>query len=354
MNKNILVVDDVKPNVYLLESLLKSKGYKSIVAANGKEALEKLRDNNVLLIISDILMPVMDGFQFCKVCKSDNKLKKIPFIFYTSSYTDVKDERLALDIGADLFVRKPIEPTEFIKIIEKILADFKKGKLLQKKQPQKNDKKIAKEYTERIVDKLEHKMAALEKEVEIRTQAEQAMMVSEEMFRSTFEQAAVGMAHLLPGGRFVRVNQKLCEFLGYKKIELLSKTFMEISDPDFLEQDMIDTKSLITNKIKTFTKEKRYIHKKGEMIWASVTISLVKNKSGDPLYFIAVVKDIIKRKRAEEELKKHRDHLEELVKERTKELEKKNKELERFNKIFVDRELRIKELKDKIKEFEKS
>lgn len=189
MNKNILIVDDLEQNIYFLESLLKSKGYNAVVAVNGKDALKKLQDNKVILIISDILMPVMDGFQFCTICKNDAELKKIPFIFYTSSYTEIEDEKLAFNIGADKFVCKPIEPSKFIKIIEKIIEDFKGGKFKLQKRSKKSDKNILKEYTERLVNKLEHKMTDLEKEIETRIQAEKkyeernkALKVSNDLF----------------------------------------------------------------------------------------------------------------------------------------------------------------------------
>jgi predicted RNase H-like nuclease (RuvC/YqgF family) len=99
--------------------------------------------------------------------------------------------------------------------------------------------------------------------------------------------------------------------------------------------------------------EKQFILKNGNVVYGILDANLVRDSEGKPSYFLGSVIDITDRKKAEEELKKHQDHLEELVNERTTELEEKNKELNRFNKLFVGREFRIKELKDKVKKLEK-
>ena len=96
---NILIVDDNKEGRYMLESLLKGSGYGFVSAENGIEALEILEKKSINMIISDILMPKMDGFAFCRICESDDSLRKIPFIFYTATYTDKKDEEFALSLG---------------------------------------------------------------------------------------------------------------------------------------------------------------------------------------------------------------------------------------------------------------
>jgi len=124
----ILIVDDKEEERYLSETLLKGSGYEVVSAINGAEALEKLRTEGFDMIISDILMPVMDGFLFCRECKMDEKLKDIPFVFCTATYKDEKDEEFALKLGADKFIRKPIESDEFIKIIQGIFRDVEKAR----------------------------------------------------------------------------------------------------------------------------------------------------------------------------------------------------------------------------------
>jgi response regulator RpfG family c-di-GMP phosphodiesterase len=158
----ILIVDDKKENLYILESLLKANSYHVITAENGAKALEKLYSEGADMIISDILMPEMDGFQFCLAVHNDDKLKHIPFVFYTATYTDYKDEEFALKCGANRFVRKPIDPNEFLKIIKNTVCDVKNGKVAAKKLPLKNEDETYKLYSERLVKKLEKKMFDLE------------------------------------------------------------------------------------------------------------------------------------------------------------------------------------------------
>ena len=124
----ILVVDDEKLNRRLLEDVLKHKGHDVISAVNGAEALKKLQTQDFRLIISDIMMPVMDGFEFCRECKQDERLKDIPFIFYTATYTDEKDEQLALELGANRFIRKPTDPETLLTILNLSLLLEPQGK----------------------------------------------------------------------------------------------------------------------------------------------------------------------------------------------------------------------------------
>lgn len=114
----ILIVDDMEVNLELIEAWLEASGYEVSSAINGIEALEKLKRDSFAMIISDILMPKMDGFQLCRECKKDDTLRKIPFVFYTATYTDKKDEEFALRLGAERFIVKPAEHKRFMKIIE--------------------------------------------------------------------------------------------------------------------------------------------------------------------------------------------------------------------------------------------
>src|SRR3989304_3545476 len=95
----ILIVDDGRTNLLLLREQLESGGYAVLEALNGLEALEVLGEKSVDVIISDILMPTMDGYKLCYEVQKDHRLRNIPFIFYTATYTSPGDEKFALELG---------------------------------------------------------------------------------------------------------------------------------------------------------------------------------------------------------------------------------------------------------------
>ncbi|HPR17167.1 MAG TPA: response regulator [Candidatus Cloacimonadota bacterium] len=166
----ILVVDDIKEVRYMLEVILKSQGYEIVAAENGEVALKRLKEQNFDLIISDILMPVMDGFQLCKITKKE--YPHLPFIFYSATYIDIKDKEFALGLGADLFLVKPLPPDELLSEISGLINRIQTDKVETKEPTISDEKDIYKYYSERLVHKLETKLIELEKEIERRIEAE--------------------------------------------------------------------------------------------------------------------------------------------------------------------------------------
>ena len=136
-----------------------------------------------------------------------------------------------------------------------------------------------------------------------RTRAELKLRESEELNRTTFEQAAVGIAHVGTDGLCLRVNDRLCSLLGYQKEELLQLTFQDITYPEDLDTDLEYMRRLLSGEIKTCSFEKRYFRKDKSIVWADLTVSLVRTAAGQPKYFISVLEDINARKQAEEALR---------------------------------------------------
>jgi PAS domain S-box-containing protein len=133
--------------------------------------------------------------------------------------------------------------------------------------------------------------------------AEAALRESEEQFRVTFNQAAMGMCQVAPDGTLLMVNQKLAEILGYSVEELVGKKFHEFTYPDDLSNNVEKLDAMLSGEIPSYTIEKRYIRPDGAQPWAQVTASLVRDSQGDPKYIITVVEDITERRRAEEALR---------------------------------------------------
>ena len=158
----LLVVDDNEQSRYMLQVLLGSHGYQVETAANGQEALEKARSAAPDMVIADILMPVMDGFTLCRKWKSDDQLKDIPFVFYTATYTDPRDEDFALSLGAERFIVKPVESDIFVEMLQDVIAEHRAGRLTAPSEPAEEETVHLQAYNEVLIRKLEDKMLQLE------------------------------------------------------------------------------------------------------------------------------------------------------------------------------------------------
>src|SRR6266511_1830945 len=132
---------------------------------------------------------------------------------------------------------------------------------------------------------------------------------SEARFRAIFENAAVGIARVAPDGRWMEVNQRLCDIVGYDREELMTKTFADITHPDDLEQDLGALRRMLAGEVETYLREKRYYRKDGSVVWVSLTTSLVRKADGAPDYFVSFIEDISARKRTEEKLREREERL---------------------------------------------
>jgi PAS domain S-box-containing protein len=168
-------------------------------------------------------------------------------------------------------------------------------------------------------------------DISARKKAENALAESEQRFRATFDQAAVGIALVAPDGRWLRVNHKFCDLVGYAEEELLRRAFQDITHPADLDADLTLVRQMLAGEIQTYAMKKRYFHKDGHVVWVNLTVALVRHPSGEPSYFISIVEDISARVRAEEELRALNLTLERRVEERTAELRAQSAELERSN-----------------------
>ena len=140
------------------------------------------------------------------------------------------------------------------------------------------------------------------RDVTERKKTQEALRESESRFRGAFEASGIGMALVALNGRWLKVNQSLCDMLGYSEQELLTKTFQDITHPDDLENDLEYIEKLMDDQIPYYRLEKRYHHRDGYIVWAALSVSLARDARGYPLYFVGQIEDITERKLLEEKL----------------------------------------------------
>jgi len=158
--------------------------------------------------------------------------------------------------------------------------------------------------TNRLHDPAVHGIITTARDVTARTQAEEALRQSEERYREVERHAPIGLALVAPDGRWLRVNPALCALVGYTEDELGARTFQDITHPDDLDADLGYVRQMLAGEIATYQMEKRYVRRDGTRVWVLLSVSLVRDAAGAPLYFISQIQDIDARKRAEEELRR--------------------------------------------------
>lgn len=166
MKRRALIVDDQKENRYLLRAHLESLGWNTTEALNGDEALALARNQLPDLIFSDVLMPGMDGFNLCRAWKEDEKLRQIPFVFCTATFTDSEDEALAAELGADGYVREPIVAEDLRALLDKLEAAIEAGDPPNVAQAGAADTTLLRDYSNVMARKLNHKVTEYHDSIE--------------------------------------------------------------------------------------------------------------------------------------------------------------------------------------------
>ena len=299
----ILSVDDREDNRYMVEVLLKGNGYEVVSAANGAKALLHLQEGSFDLILSDILMPVMDGFELCRKVKNDPQLRRTPFIFYTATYTGPQDESFALKIGADRFLIKPCEPEVLLSAVREAMAAAGDVGKSPPPHPHSGDEEVFKLYNERLVRKLEQKMLQLERETTALREAETALRHSELKYRRLYESIADGFVYVDMQGRFLETNEAYRRMVGYSEEELAGMTFFDITPEKWhaFERQAVLGQLLAGEASEVY--EKEYRHRDGHLLPVELGAFLVRDENGREEGIWAIARNLTERKRTE---KKHK------------------------------------------------
>ncbi|MDR3679428.1 MAG: PAS domain S-box protein [Flavipsychrobacter sp.] len=287
----ILIVDDNLKLLKLGQAIFETGGYEVVIAHDGVEALQVLPNHNIALIITDILMPNMDGYSLCYHLRNDDECKKIPVIIYSATYTSQIDEKLAIDIGADLFIRKPAAM--------QVLLDAAKSLI---NIPQAADHPtteqdlagVMRQYSSRLIDKLEDKNTKLEK-------AHVDLIKSEKYFKALIENIFDAISLHNEAGEILYQSPATERITGYTLAEAKTMNVAQFFHPDDMQETMKRLQNVQSNPGKPIYGIRRMRHKDGHYIWTEGTsTNLLHDENVNAI--VANFRDITERKQAEEKI----------------------------------------------------
>ena len=288
----ILIVDDDENSRVFLDRALRGQHYFVESATNGAEALGKAQQWHPDLIISDILMPMMNGFELCRRIKTDAQLRHVPFIFYTATFVDQRDEELAMSLGASRFIVKPIDPADFLKIVEEVISAREEGVLSVPDRPLGEMEDLCRKQAEALARKLDKKVIELEKE-------RRALQESEEYFHQLFEQNQDGLILFRQSTtEIIDVNPSVVSLYGYSKEALIANGLSTFLSPDDLQK--LEEPLLTLEKYKSFTIENILTHdRNAKIINVSIRGQIIRLQNKDVIY--CVIRDITEQIRMKKE-----------------------------------------------------
>jgi PAS domain S-box-containing protein len=300
----ILIVDDNPDDRRVLRYMVERHGHQSVEAQNGVEGLEQARADVPDLIVSDALMPGMDGFQFLRSVKQEAGLRSVPFIFYSASYREEKDVRLAMSLGADAYLVKPVDPVELWEKVERLLVMERSekappGPLVEE------DAEYLKCYSEVVATQLEEKVRELERTVQQQQSAERALRASEERLCSTLEATQiVAWEADLVAGQFHEtgpVARLFGQGEGFKHESI--ESLVDDVHPDDRRDFQIKLAEALRGE-SCFRQEYRISLSDGTIRWIAAIGDLQRDAQGRPKRFLGLAREITDLKRTEMALRK--------------------------------------------------
>ncbi len=306
----ILIVDDMPDARQVLRYMVERNSNEAIEAENGSDGLRIAKNSPPDFIISDALMPVMDGFKFLRAVRQEPELRSIPFVIYSSSYKDDQDVRLAMSLGANAYFLKPIDPVELWEKIKSILKkatqnDHAPTELI------KEDAEYLRRYSEVVATKLEEKVLELEKALAERKLAEVTLQESVARMRAITDSAQDAILMMNQNGYVSYWNPAAERIFGFTSKETIGRDLHQLIVPEYYQKAWLAAfaKFQLTgqgNAIDT-TLELKACHKNGHEI--SVELSLSALHYQDGWHSVGIVRDITERTWTEELLKQQEKEL---------------------------------------------
>ncbi|MCF8083789.1 MAG: PAS domain S-box protein [Deltaproteobacteria bacterium] len=293
---HILIVEDHAESRYMLERLLASKGHRIVTAENGREALEMVRENPPEVIISDIMMPVMNGFKLCCEVKKDPALRQIPFIFYTATFVDESDRNLAMSLGASRFVIKPTEGETFLHILDEVLKEHQKGILPVPEAPLEDQEVLVEMYESSITRKLAETVEKLQDERRTLIQSEQRLKEAQELAHIGHWELDLKTDSLEWSDEIYRILREKPRAFDPSYETLIT---MEVIHPDD-RTGVVRAHKESLRKNTPCDMEYRLLLKDGTLKYVNERFQTLFDDHGNPACVMGTVQDITERRQAEE------------------------------------------------------
>lgn len=310
----LLIVDDHPTNLRLLRAQLETAGHDVVEAADGVEALQLLEREPIDVVISDVLMPNMDGFRLCLEVRKSPRFGKVPFIIYTSTYNSASDRKLALDAGADRYLAKPAPATEVLRTVEEVCGEVRSQ--ASRELPPFEELGVFKQYNAALVTKLEERNAELVK-------ANEELRASETRYHGTLDGMLEGCQIIGYDWRYLYLNDTAAWHGQHEKENLIGRTLMECY-PGFERTDVFPVlRRCMTERVGARV-ENEFTHADGATSWFELSIQPVP----EGIFILSL--DITERKRAMHQI---REQLDELL---------------RWQTVMLDREERVQALKAEV------
>lgn len=265
---DILVVDDVPDNIRLLSKLLRSHGFRVRVAASGQMALTAATTTPPQLILLDINMPQMDGYQVCQHLKANPITKEIPIIFL-SAFDAALDQKQAFSAGAADYITKPFQAEEVLLRVSNQLTLFRQ---------------------------------------------QQQLRQTEAMYRSIFENATEGIFQTTATGSYLSANPALAQIYGYNNPQELIHSITDVSQQLYVRAGRRQELEIYLYEYGSISDAESEVYcKDGSQIWIAENIHVMRDRAGNFLYYEGTVRDVTSRRRMEMELHQERQRSERLL-----------------------------------------
>ena len=289
----ILVVDDNEDSRVLAQTILEAQGHEIECAEDGFKALELAVRWHPGLIISDIMMPKMDGFELCRKLKDDPKLNSIPVVLFSVTYTDVDSSQLAKEVGASRFIIKTMKPKQFVAEINDVIQEHTKKGLEVPTKPTLDNEKLDRRHYHSVVKKLSEQVEEL-------NAINKTLRTSEESYRTLVEGTSDAILTIDNNTVITSWNVGAEMMFGYKAAEIIGKSI------DFMVPARLSAEPqmvLAEVKEKGFVKghETVQLTRDGTEIQVEISLGEMKSETGRSIGTSAIIRDITERKKAEKE-----------------------------------------------------